>query len=188
MPMKRLLTYLFVFMALQVPAQNMARLDADNGLLGYTILTDLDTVPGFVSIFQDPDVETGRFDYAMIGSQYTYAGTEKLSFAGVPATKVFLTTVSVYISEIKIVFPFDSAVIRALHERYGDPSVDCANVKEFEEKKACWSYCIWQGRDVRLVMTSKFYYDEKMRKEAEVPEYIFLKYTSLRGESLPKRF
>lgn len=186
--MKKFFPYLFLIFSLPLCAQNTGQLDIDNGFGKLKILADLDTIPGFVSIFQDPDVDNGKFEYAMLGSQYTYTGTEYKTFAKATISKIFLTTVSAYITEIKVVCSHDSSVIDSLNARYGQPTSACVVIKDHDDKKATWSLCIWQGKDVRLTMTSKKYYDPKDNRDAEVPDYMYIKITSLQGETFYKKF
>lgn len=164
------------------PAQTTEQLDADEGFQGLQLMEDMDTISDFISIFNDPDLLNSKYEYAMLNSQFSYTGSKYQSFAGVPVKKVFLTASGVYITEIKIVLAHDSAVYRALDSLYGKPTVPFKVDPESENKKAYWSFCIWQGKNVRLVVTAKKYKSPKDAEKSEVPEYIYLKYTSLEAE------
>jgi hypothetical protein len=184
--MKKLLTCLLVSIALSTQAQTIDKLDQDNGFGNIFLLEEIDSVADFTTIFKDPDIDNDKYEFAMFGSQYTYFGDKKIDFAGTEIKKIFLTTALGYITEIKVVFPHDSSVLRTLKSMYGEPNVPFKLVENQNEKKACWAICMWQGRNVRLIFTAKKYYKEKDSEEAETPDYMYLKITSIKGEKLQK--
>ncbi len=183
----RLLTYLLLLCPLILSGQNTERLDQEHGFMDLKILADLDTIPDFISIFKDPDAYESKYEFAVIGSQYSYNGEKYKEYAGVKINKLLLATTSVYITEIRVVFPHDSALYHYLEECYGPPTNNCIRVTDYESKKAAWTLCIWQGKNARLTMASKKYYQKKDLEDSEVPDYMYLRFTSLEGELLHKK-
>jgi hypothetical protein len=186
--MKNLITCLFLFITIASFAQTIDKLDRNNGLLGIYLLADIDTVPDFISIFKDTDINNQKYEFAMLGSQYTYNGTRYRNFGNVGINKIFLTTDpdKGLITEIKIVCEFDSSVLSTIVNMYGKPNVP-SKLMVIEDKKAERAVTWWQGKNVRLRFTAKKYYKKKDSDESETPDYMYLFITSLEADQLKDR-
>lgn len=184
--MKKFLPYLLLLLPLLMQGQNTDKLDKDKGIFNITLLTEADTIAGFRSIFDDPDVYYPRYEFAMLESNYTYLGDSLPRAGTVRASKVFLGTYETRIAEIKVVFPHDSAVVQWLVKTYGPPTLPFRST-EYEGNKALWSIAIWQGRNLRMVYTAKKYFDARDSERSEVPDYIYIKITSLESEQLMRQ-
>jgi hypothetical protein len=182
--MKNFLLSIFLLFALQLCGQTTEKLDKEKGVFNLMLLAEVDT--GFHSIFDDPDVYYPRYEFAMLESNYTYLGDSLPRAGSIKANKLFLSTYENRIAGIKIVFPFDSAVIKWLESSYGPPTLPFRTT-EFENNKAIWAIAIWQGHDVRMVYTAKKYIDSKDSEKSDVPDYIYIKITSLETEQLINR-
>jgi hypothetical protein len=182
--MKKFLPLLFLLFAVQLSGQNTDKLDKEKGVFNLMLLAEVDT--GFLSIFEDPDVYYPRYEFAMLESNYTYLGDSMPKAGDIKANKLFLSTYENRIASIKVVFPFDSAVIKWLERSYGSPTLPFRTT-EYENNKAIWSIAIWQGHDVRMVYTAKKYIDIKDSEKSDVPDYIYIKITSLETEQLINR-
>lgn len=179
--MKKVIPVIFFLFALHAYGQNTEKLDSEKGIFNIVLLTGVDT--GYRSIFEDPDVYYPKYEYAMLESNYTLLSDSMPSAGGFRANKVFLSTYHDLITEIKVVFPFDSAVIKWFTATYGQPTLPFRTTG-YESNKAQWSIAIWQGRDVRMVYTAKRYNEPGDSERSEVPDYIFFKVTSIQSEQM----
>ena len=183
--MKKLLTCLFLFACTVAFTQTIEQLDRDNGFLNIHLLDDLDTIPDFISIFKDPDIDNPKYEFAMLGSQHTYNGNKYGSFGNARIHKIFLTTDpdKGVITEIKVICTHDSSILLTLVNMYGEPSVAFRSMS-IEDKKAERAVTRWQGNNVRLMFTAKKYYNKQDSDESDTPDYMYLFFTSREAEQL----
>jgi hypothetical protein len=176
-----------LFLCTCMYAQNLSKLDMDNGLWDIRLGVSMDSVSGFAGIFSDPDIDDPKYEFAMVGSQYSYTGEEYKDFFGASVSKVFLATEGHDVSEIKVVCAYDSLLPATLVKRFGEPSAPLKAVR-IEEKKAELSTAVWEAGRVRLVFVSKKYLRKKDAEEADVPDFMYAAFSRIeRPDESPGR-
>jgi hypothetical protein len=183
---KKLMTCLLIMWIDCGYAQSIVNLDRDNGFTDIHLLSYIDSVAGFTSIFKDADLDNGKYEFAMFDSQYTYVGTKYPEFGEAKINKILLTTEKDYITEIKVVCEHDSSVLKTLYAMYGTPNSNLVTVP-LEDKKAEMSVCMWQGKKVWLVFAAKKYLKKKDSDKSDIPDYMYLKYTALKADEFLKQ-
>jgi hypothetical protein len=183
--MIKLLTILFLFAGNISLAQTADQLDKDNGFMNIHLLSSVDTLPDFISIFKDPDINNQKYEFAMLGSQYSYNGNKYKSFGEARISKIFLTTDpdEGLISEIKVFCEHDSSVLSALVKMYGEPR-DQFRPMIIEDRKAIMTVTRWQAGNVRLIFTAKKFYNKKDSDESNTPDFMYLFITSREADKL----
>ncbi len=183
--MKMPATYLFqpwlilAWVLFYQPASSQpGSVDSIHGLCGVSLLASTDTLADFESILKDPDLTGDAYEFAMLGSQYTYLGDKNLSCFGVKARKVFLCTSGQLVIEVRAVFEHDSSLIKTLENLFGKPNIPYKTVTDFENKKAAWSIGMWIGKNTRLLYSAKKYHRKADAEKADVPDYIYLRISS----------
>jgi hypothetical protein len=181
--MRTIFTFLILLTIATAFAQTNNKLDLDNGFRNIHLMADVDSVPDFISIFKDPDINNQKYEYAMLGSQYSYHGKKDTAFGNAAIRKIFLATTKGLISEIRVICDHDSSVISLLTGMYGPPVIPLKTVPS-EDKKSLWTISFWQADNVRLAYTAKKDLKKKDADEPERPDFIYLKYTSLEADEL----